>query len=210
MPEVGITVSDAVISLRILAAATSMAQARAQTEPVEQTIRERLGTLVFGEEADDLEDAVVRLLCQRRLTLATAESVTCGQVAARLGRVPGVSAWFRGGIVAYQDRAKSDLLGVPADLIREHGAVERPPVAEAMAVGCRARLGTDLAISTTGLAGPDGATTEKPVGLVYAALAHGDGVRVIPYNWSGTRSEIQSRAARLALNLVRLQLLKSN
>jgi nicotinamide-nucleotide amidase len=208
VPEVGITVSDAVISIRILARSATVAEARARIDPVERTIRERLGDLVFGEESEDVEDAVARLLDAKRQTLASAESVTCGLVAARLGRVPGVSNWFRGGIVAYQNEAKTALLGVPADLIREHGAVSRQ-VAEAMAVGCRTRLGTDLAVSTTGLAGPGGATDDKPVGLVYVGLAHAGGVRSLPYNWAGTRTEVQSRAARLALNLVRLYLLKT-
>jgi nicotinamide-nucleotide amidase len=208
VPEVGITVSDAVISLRIIARAATPAEAHAQIEPVERTIRERLGELVFGVEGEDLEDAVVRLLETRRLSVSAAESVTCGLVAARLGRVPGVSGSFRGGVVAYQNEAKIDLLGVPADLIREHGAVS-PQVAEAMAVGCRERLGTDLAVSTTGIAGPTGATPTKPVGLVYVALAHPGGVRSMPYNWSGTRAEVQSRAARLALNLLRLHLLRT-
>jgi nicotinamide-nucleotide amidase len=209
VPEVGITVSDAVISLRILARAATAAEAQAQIEPVERTIRERLGELVFGVESEDLEDAVARLLAERRQTLATAESITAGQVACRLARVPGISAWFRGGIVAYQNEIKTNLLGVPADLIREHDAVS-PQVAEAMAVGARQRLGADLAISTTGLAGPGGATADRPIGLVYVGLAHAGGVRSISFNWSGTRTEVQSRAARLALNLVRLHLAKQN
>jgi nicotinamide-nucleotide amidase len=208
VPEVGITVSDAVISLRILARAATAAEAHAQIEPVERTIRERLGELVFGVEGEDLEDAVARLLSEKHQTLATAESVTAGQVASRLARVPGISDWLRGGIVAYQNEAKTNLLGVPADFIREHGAVSAQ-VAEAMAVGARTRLGTDLAVSTTGLAGPGGATPDKPIGLVYVGLAHAGGVRSISFNWSGTRTEVQGRAARLALNLVRLHLLKA-
>jgi nicotinamide-nucleotide amidase len=209
VPEVGITVSDAVISLRILARTATEAEARAQIEPVERTIRERLGDLVFGVETDDLEDAVARLLFEKRLTLATAESITGGQVASRLVHVPGISDCFRGGIVAYQNEIKTNLLGVPADMIREHGAVS-PQVAEAMALGCRQRLGTDLGVSTTGIAGPTGATPTKPVGLVYVGLAHAGGVRSISFNWSGTRTEVQSRAARLALNVVRLHLMKTD
>jgi nicotinamide-nucleotide amidase len=208
VPEVGITVSDAVISLRILARAATAAEAQAQIEPVERTIRERLSELVFGVEGEDLEDAVAGLLSEKRQTLATAESITAGQVASRLARVPGISDWLRGGIVAYQNEAKTKLLGVPADLIHEHGAVSAQ-VAEAMAIGARTRLGTDLAVSTTGLAGPGGATPDKPIGLVYVGLAHAGGVRSISFNWSGTRTEVQGRAARLALNLVRLHLLKA-
>lgn len=209
VPEVGITVSDAVISLRILAKAATPAEARAQIDPDERTIRERLGDLVYGEEAEELEDAVARLLFAKRQTLATAESITCGQVAGRIGRVPGVSEWFRGGIVAYQNEAKTALLGVPAEMIREHGAVS-PQVAEAMALGARSRLGVDVAVSTTGLAGPGGGSEEKPVGLVYVGLAHAGGVKSVAWNWTGTRTEVQSRAAKLALNAVRLHLLKTN
>jgi nicotinamide-nucleotide amidase len=208
VPEVGITASDAVISLRIIARAGTAAEAQAQIEPVEHTIRERLGDLVFGVEGEDLEDAVVPLLHQRRLSIATAESCTAGLVAYRLARVPGVSAWLDGGVVAYHNDAKTNLLGVPADVIAEHGAVS-PQVAEAMALGCRSRLGTDLAVSTTGIAGPGGATPTKPVGLVYVGLAHAGGVRSAAYNWTGTRTEVQSRAARMALNLMRLHLMKT-
>jgi nicotinamide-nucleotide amidase len=208
VPEVGITVSDAVISLRILARAATLTEAQAQIAPVERTIRERLGELVFGEDAEELEDAVIRLLHAKRQTLATAEGVTAGLVAERLGRVPGASAWFRGGVVAYDNALKTDLLAVPAELIREHGAVSAA-VAEAMAVGCRTKLGTDLAVTTVGIAGPDGAMADKPVGLVYAALAWDGGVRSQSFNWTGTRTEVQSRAAKMALNLARLHLLKS-
>jgi nicotinamide-nucleotide amidase len=207
VPEVGITVSDATISLRILARALNVAEALAQIGPVEKVIRERLGSLVFGVEDEDLQDAVASLLASRRKTLATAESVTAGQVAERLGRVPGVSDWFRGGIVAYQNIIKTELLGVSQRLIEEHGVVSAP-VVEAMAVGCRTRFGTDLALSTVGLAGPGGGTPDKPVGLVHVGLAWEGGTSTQSFNWGGTRLEVQSRTAKMALNLVRLHLLK--
>jgi nicotinamide-nucleotide amidase len=107
--------------------------------------------------------------------------------------------------VAYDNRLKVDLLGVPQELIDRHGAVS-PEVAEAMAVGCRAKLGTDLAVSTVGLAGPEG-SGEKPAGLVYAALAWDKGVRSHNWSWLSPRTEVQSRTAKMALNLVRLYLL---
>ncbi len=208
VPEVGITVSDATISLRILAHAATPAEAQAQIEPVERTIRERLGDLVFGVEDEELQHAVARLLEEKRQTLAVAESVTGGLVAERLTNVPGISAWFRGGIVAYDNRLKVELLGVPETLIAEKGAVSAE-VVEAMAVGCRTRLRTDLAVSTVGLAGPGGASPDKPIGLVYVCLAWDGGSSTASYSWAGTRAEIRSRTAKLALNRVRLHLAHS-
>lgn len=206
VPEVGITVNDATISLRILARAPTMEAAQAQIAPVEQTIRERLGDLVFGVEQEELQDAVFRLLGERRRTLAVAEGVTAGLVSERLGRVPGASPWFHGGVVAYDNRTKCEMLAVPQTLIDEAGAVSAA-VAERMAIGCRTRWHVDLAVSTVGIAGPGGATAEKPIGSVFAAVASSSGVRSQSFSWIGTPEEVRSRTAKLALNLVRLQLL---
>lgn len=207
VPEVGITVSDATISLRILARAANVEEARALAAPVERTICERLGNLVFGYEDEDLQEAVVRLLGDRRLSLATAEGVTAGLVAQRIGQVPGASAWFRGGLVAYDNVVKMELLAVPRERIDAHGAVSAE-VAAAMAAGCRTRLRTDLAVSSVGLAGPGGGSADKPVGLVYVGLAWDGGTTTQTFRWIGTRAEVQSRTAKQALNLVRLHLLE--
>jgi nicotinamide-nucleotide amidase len=206
VPEVGITVSDAVISLRILARAANTQEAEAQIAPDERIIRERLGNLIFGVENEELQDAVLRLLAEKHQTLATAESVTGGLVARSVCRVPGASEWFRGGIVAYVNEVKQELLGVPHTLIEEHGVVSAP-VAEAMAVGCRDRFHTDLAVSTTGIAGPAGGTVDKPVGLVFVGLAWDGGSKAFRFSWMGSRDEVQSRTAKMALNHVRLHLL---
>jgi nicotinamide-nucleotide amidase len=208
VPEVGITVSDAVISLRILARAATPAEAQVQIAPIEATIRERLGSLVFGVEAEELQDAVAALLIAKRRTLAVAEGVTGGFLGELLTSVPGSAAWFRGGVIAYDNAVKTEWLGVPQRLLDDHGAVSSQ-VAEAMAVGCRARLRTDLAVSTVGIAGPAPAGAGKPVGLVYVGLAWEGGSAAGSFNWFGTRAEIRRRTAKLALDRIRLHLLQA-
>lgn len=205
VPEVGITAHDAVVSLRIIGRGPNAEEAWKQIEPVERTIRERLGDIVFGVDDEDLHDVVARMLHERRLTIATAESLTGGLVAQLLSRVPGVSENLRGGVIAYTNEVKRDWLGVPQELLDRYGAVSSQ-VAEAMAVGCRDRFGTALAVSTTGVAGPGGGTPEKPVGLVYAAVAWHGGVHSSQFLWGTERTQIQGRAARMALNLARLYL----
>jgi nicotinamide-nucleotide amidase len=208
-PEVGITASEATISFRISAEADTEDEARRALEPTIATIRDRFGDLVVGEGALDVVDAVVALLARSGNTLATAESCTGGLIARMITRIAGVSPYYPGGVVSYANAAKVELLGVPADLIEAHGAVSAE-VAEAMAVGVRRRLGADLGLGVTGVAGPTGGTPLKPVGLVYLGLADADGVRNrrLDIGPEQPRDIIQGRAAKQALNWVRLHLLK--
>ncbi|MEW6225991.1 MAG: nicotinamide-nucleotide amidohydrolase family protein [Chloroflexota bacterium] len=137
----------------------------------------------------------------RGLSVATAESCTGGLVAHLLTEVPGSSACLRGGIVAYADEVKRSLLDVPAAVLAAHGAVSAQ-VAVAMAEGVRARLGTDLAVAVTGVAGPDGGSEAKPVGLVYVAVAGGGPTTVRRFLWPGDRSANKRDSARAALELL--------
>jgi len=142
------------------------------------------------------------------LTVATGESCTGGLVAHALTEVPGSSAYVRGGIVAYANEVKTALLGVPADVLEAHGAVSAQ-VAVAMAEGARNRLGTDLGVGVTGVAGPDGGTAEKPVGLVYIAVA-GLGAPVVRrYLWAGDRSANKRDSAAAAIELLLAQVAAS-
>ena len=163
---------------------------------------------LFSRDEDPIEAHVLALCRERGWTMGTAESCTGGLVAARLTGIPGSSDVFRGGVVAYANEIKQAELGVPADLLAEHGAVS-PEVAEAMAKGARARLGVDVAVSVTGIAGPDGGTEEKPVGLVYLhAEGPGGGVGR-EFSFPGDRPSIRARSAVGALHLVRRLLMES-
>lgn len=172
-------------------------------------VRERLGELVYGTDGETLEDVVAGLLTSKRLTIAAAESCTGGLLAQRLTNVPGSSAYFLEGVVAYSNDAKVDVLGVDPGLIETHGAVSGP-VAEAMAEGVRVRARTDLGVSITGVAGPTGGTAEKPIGLVFIGLAHPRGVmhRRLAFGSEPGRQGIRHLASQAALNLIRLHLLR--
>jgi len=137
----------------------------------------------------------------RRLTVAVAESCTGGLVGHILTEVPGSSGFFLGGIISYSDAAKVSLLGVPAEVIDAHGAVSAQ-VARAMAEGARERLGTDAGAAITGIAGPDGGTPAKPVGLTYVAVADRDGIEVKRLLWSGDRTANKRSSAEAALELL--------
>jgi nicotinamide-nucleotide amidase len=168
-------------------------------------VRKGMGSLVFGTDDETLAGVVGELLVARGWRLATAESCTGGAIAAHLTAVSGASRYLDRGVVAYADAAKIDLLGVPADLIREHGAVSEP-VARAMAEGLRMASGADVVLSTTGIAGPTGGSPEKPVGLVHTALASPRGTEAWRDTHPGTRRFVIQRTVVTAVNRLRLLL----
>jgi nicotinamide-nucleotide amidase len=157
---------------------------------------------LFSREETSTAELVLALLRERELTLATAESCTGGLVSVRLTDVPGSSDVFVGGVVAYSNDVKAAQLGVPADVLREHGAVSAETAA-AMTHGARERLAADVAVSVTGVAGPDGGTEEKPVGLVFLHASGPMGEKQLRFDFPGDRATIRGRAAVAALHLVR-------
>ena len=201
-PSVGITVREGVISLSVRARAPDEAAAQALLDADLQALRERFGDLVFGLGSATLAGALAEQLEASEASVGIAESVTGGLVTQMLVRVPGISRFLRAGIVAYADAAKVDQLGVPRELIGRRGAVS-PEVAEAMARGVCAAVGSRLGISTTGIAGPTGGSAQKPVGLVHVGLCLGGESAVRTFRLRGERWRIMDRAAKHALNLAR-------
>jgi nicotinamide-nucleotide amidase len=166
------------------------------------SLRGTLGRYLFSEDERSVAEIVLELCRGRGVTLATAESCTGGLVAARLTSVPGSSDVFVGSVVAYSDQVKEGELGVPRDILERHGAVSAE-TAQAMAHGARERLGADVAVSVTGIAGPDGGTAEKPVGLVFVHAVGPDGEEARRTELPGDREMVRGRATAAALHLVR-------
>lgn len=155
--------------------------------------------------SDPLEDLVGRRLAETGATMATAESCSGGLIAHRITNVAGSSAYYLGGVVTYSNDAKARLLGVPESALATHGAVSEP-VARAMAEGVRDRFGADWGVGVTGIAGPGGGTPQKPVGLVYIAVAGAGGTVVVENRFEGSRETIKGQTAEKALDLLREQM----
>jgi nicotinamide-nucleotide amidase len=182
--------------------------AEERAEKLDSALVERVERWLFARDERRVEELVLALAGARGLSLATAESCTGGMVAARLTGVPGSSASFVGGVVAYADEVKRSELGVPEELLARHGAVSAE-VAAAMAEGAREALGADVAVAVTGVAGPDGGTPEKPVGRVHIHAAGPDGSLTRMLDLPGEREQIRVRATVTALHLLRALLLGS-
>ncbi len=182
--------------------------ADARADEIEHALEDAAGRYVFSRDERSTAELVVDLLRERGLTLATAESCTGGLLATRITEVPGSSDVFLGSVVSYANSVKRDRLGVREEVLAEHGAVS-PETAAAMAAGAHSALGADVAVSVTGVAGPDGGTEEKPVGLVYLHAVGPGGELDRRLDFPGDRGTIRLRAAVAALHLVRQLVTKS-
>lgn len=194
------------VELHLTATAATEAETFARIEALASGIRDILKGGVYSEDGSELPECVAALLRERRLTVAVAESCTGGLLATRLTDVPGSSAYFERGFVTYSNRAKVDLLAVPPALLEAHGAVSEE-VAAAMAAGARAAASTDIGIGITGIAGPDGGTPDKPVGLVFVAIEGAAGTRVRRCRFPGDRERVRMQATQAALEMTRRGLL---
>jgi len=201
-PKIAVLAHGGRVDVKVMAKADSREAADALMDPVANELRSRIGAGYFGDDETTLESAIVATLKARNLTIATAESCTGGAVADALVGVPGASAVFNGGVVAYANSVKISALGVSPKTLDEHGAVS-DEVAIEMARGARERMGVSIGLSTTGVAGPDGGTAEKPVGLVVFGYADETGAaEAIRFTFPGNRTDIRNRATTAALSLV--------
>src|SRR3972149_3274532 len=200
-------VHDGIVTINILATAKTRGSAIKLLDRIEQDMRKELGNAVFGVGDETLEYAVYTFLKKYHKTIAVAESCTGGLVSDKFTNIPGISEFFLEGVVAYSNGAKVNTLGVPDELIIKHGAVS-PLVARAMAEGIKKRTSSNIGIGITGIAGPTGATKEKPVGLVYIAVAVDNDIDVKECRFKGSRVDIKYFSANTALNMVRLMLIR--
>jgi competence/damage-inducible protein cinA len=208
-PTVAPYASNGEVKLRISALASSEATARELIEPVEQKLRQIGGLDCYGADNDSLASVVGALLKASQSTLAVAESCTGGGLGSMITAVAGSSSYFWGGVISYDNSVKVGLLGVQPEELAIRGAVSHE-VAKQMAVGVRDRLGTTWGLSITGIAGPDGGTETKPVGLVYIGLAKPDGVQSFKHRFDATRGRdwIRHLSACTALDHLRRQLVE--
>ncbi len=194
------------IQLHLRSRASSLETAQERVDQLIEKIENELGDLVFSDNGDSMEQIVGYFLQMRNASLSVAESCTGGLLGERITSISGSSRYFLGGALVYSDKLKTELAGVPPQLISKHGAVSAE-VAKALAEGIRKRCGSTLGLSVTGVAGPTGGTEEKPVGLVYHALASDTGTEVVERKFAGDRKRIRWFASQQAMDMVRRKLL---
>ncbi len=205
-PTVALYAGSGEVRIRLTAFASSMEEAKAMIAPIEEEISQRVGQYIYGYDDDNLESVTGQLLMQRGYTVTLAESCTGGLVSHRLTNVPGSSGYYMRGAVTYSNEAKQEVLGVPHKLLADHGAVSWQ-TAVAMAEGAKRWGKTDFGVSITGIAGPGGGTEEKPVGLVYAAVAGPGSTTWQEFRFYGDRQMIKDRTALNVINMLRQYIL---
>ena len=205
-PTIAPYAKEAGVMLRLTTKAKSFEEAKEKFDPVEKKIIDLAGDIVFGYGEDGLEHAVYRLLKEKSIKIATAESCTGGMMGEFLTSVPGISDYYEMGVVTYSNDVKTKLLGVSEETLKKHGAVSEETAKE-MAVGILKKSGADIGVGITGIAGPGGGTKEKPVGLVYVGLADSKGNVIFrQLNLSGSRERVRRITVKHALNMVRLHI----
>jgi nicotinamide-nucleotide amidase len=190
------------VDLRLTAWGLPEPEAAAALARAAETLRAGIGAHLYGEDDADLAAVVLERLRASRQRLAVAESCTGGMLGQRITAVPGSSAVFVGGIIAYSNEVKTRELGIAEMVLREHGAVSEAVVRE-MVRGVTTRFGVEAGIAITGIAGPDGGTAEKPVGTVWIAAALGPEIKSVRRQFLGSRQEVRARSAQAGLDLLR-------
>ena len=198
--------SSSGVRLRITAKATSVLEAKNKINDIETKLRVKIEKYIYAVDDLELENVVGSLLSERKLTISIAESCTGGLIADRVTDVSGSSLYFERGIIAYSNNSKIHELGVPENFIKQHGAVSKQ-VAEAMAFGIRTKSNADIGLSTTGIAGPTGGSTDKLIGLVWIGYSDQNETFALQFNFGGKRRIIKERATQAALELVRRRIL---
>jgi nicotinamide-nucleotide amidase len=195
------------VDLRVTVSDVPAAEAERQLNEAARLIEEKVSSFIYGQEQDDMAAIVLALCAERGLTVAVAESCSGGMLGSRFTAIPGSSAIFQGGVISYANESKVRDLGVDAATIASHGAVSEE-TARAMASGVRARFGTSVGLSITGVAGPGGGTPEKPVGTVWVAVDIAAEVTAVSAMMPGDRNEMRYRSAQLVLDRLRRALTK--
>lgn len=206
---VGIYAKPGEVELKIMSKADSATVAKRAANKIEKIIRKRLGSSVYGTDSDTLASATGQLLRSKRQTVATAESCTGGLLAHILTQPAGASNYYLGSVIAYSNKIKTNDLGVPSSVLAKVGAVS-PEVAALMAKGIRKKMDSDYGVGITGIAGPDGGTKRKPVGLVFVSISGPKRTKTFRLNLLGTRAEIKFSAAQKTLELLRQELISSS
>lgn len=201
-PTIATYAKEGEVTIRVSARVEQGKDAEKLLGPVIEEIRKRTGDSLYSEEDRTLDQVAAELLFRHKLTLATAESCTGGLISQMLTNIPGISSVFMGGAVTYSNDAKEECLGVRRDTLLQYGAVSRQ-TAEEMAAGVRSRLKTDIGVAVTGIAGPDGGTPEKPVGLVYIGLSSEKGTVTKELRLLGNRKRIRTITALHVFDMIR-------